>query len=164
MRDVRRPRHDRAVDEDRLHHHDVGQVRAAARVRVVADEDVAFAHVRERMACRHVLDHAHQRAEMHRDVHRLAQRAAAAVEEARGAVAPLLHVRRVGRAHERLAHLLDDRRERVADHFDHKWISEGGFAPLPTVVARLGRTPPCLPPGGAGGAGARNLVISVHFR
>jgi len=25
--------------------------------------------------------------------------------------------------------------------------SEGGFAPLPTVVARLRRTPPCLPPG-----------------
>ena len=166
VRDVRGPRRDRPVDEDRLHHHDVGKVCPAARVRVVADEDVALAHLLERMARRHVLHHAHQRAEMHRDVHRLAERAAARVEETRRAVAPLLHVRRVRGAHERLAHLLDDRRQRVADDLDQNWISEGGFALLPTVVARLRRTPSCLPPaaGCAGGAGARRLGISGHFR
>ena len=39
--EVHRPGDDAAVDEDRLGEHDVGQVRAAALVGVVADEDVA---------------------------------------------------------------------------------------------------------------------------
>ena len=39
----------------------------------------------------------------------------------------------------------------------HVAASEGGFAPLPTVVARLRLAPRCLPPGSdcAGKAGAR---------
>jgi hypothetical protein len=93
-----------------------GKCVPAARVRVVADEDVARANLRQRMPRRHVLDHAHQRAEVHRDVHRLAQRAAARVEETGRAVSPLLHVGRVGGAHQRLAHLLHDGGERIADH------------------------------------------------
>src|SRR5262249_11501154 len=72
----------------------------------------------DRMPRGDMLYHAHERPEVHRDVHGLAERAAPGVEEARGAIAPLLHVRRVGGAYERLPHLFDDRRERVPDHLD----------------------------------------------
>ena len=156
VRDVRRPGDDLALEEDRLDQHDVGQVRAAAGVGVVADEDVALADLRQRMPRRHVLDHAHQRAEVHRDVHRLAQRAAARVEQARRAVAPLLDVGRVGGAHQRLAHLLDDGGERIADHLHRDRIDSPAVALRsgPVIVmhatSRLSRDRP--PPSGRAGA------------
>jgi hypothetical protein len=116
--EVGRPADELAFVEDRLGEHDVRQMRAAAGVGVVADEDVAFLEIREIVALGDVADDADQRAEMHRDVHRLAERAALRVEQAGRGVAALLDVGRVGGAHQRLAHLLDDRGERVADHLD----------------------------------------------
>ena len=115
-----------AFVEDRLGEHDVGQVRAAAGVGVVAHEDVAFADVLHVEALGDLLDDADQRAEMDRDVRGLAQRAALGIEQARRAVAPLLDVGRVGGAHQRLAHLLDDGGQRIADDLDGDGIDRSG--------------------------------------
>ncbi len=116
VREVHRPGDDAPLDEDRLGQHDVGQVRPAALVGVVADEHVARAHLLDRMALQDALDHADEAAEMDRDVLGLAERAALDVEQRGRAVAPFLDVGGVGGAHQRLAHLLDDRGERGADH------------------------------------------------
>src|SRR5215470_5782225 len=63
---------------------------------------------------------------MHRDVLGLAQRRAARVEQRRRAVAPLLDVGRVAGTHQRLTHLLDDRRQRAADDLDGDRIDAVG--------------------------------------
>ena len=68
VRQVDRPGDHAAVDEDRLGHDDVGQVRAAALIGVVADEHVARLHLLERMALHDVRQQADEAAEMHRDV------------------------------------------------------------------------------------------------
>ena len=52
VRDIGRPGDERAVDEDRLGEHDVGQMRAAAGIGVVADEDVARPDVLGGWRCR----------------------------------------------------------------------------------------------------------------
>jgi hypothetical protein len=50
VRQVDRPGDQAAVDEDRLGQHDVGQVRAAAFIGVVADEGIAWPDVLGRIA------------------------------------------------------------------------------------------------------------------
>ncbi len=92
---------------------DVGQVRAAG-VRVVEDEDV----VGRRVAAHHGGDGVGHRAEVDGDVLGLRDHPAALVEERRRAVAPLLDVRREGRADEHGAHLLGDRAQRAAEHLE----------------------------------------------
>ena len=118
VRQVDRPGDQAAVDEDRLGQHDVGQMRAAALVGVVADEGVARPDVLGRVAPHDVLDEVEEAAEMDRDVLGLAERLAGGVEQRRRAVAPLLDVGRMRGADQRLAGLLDDRGHGGADHFD----------------------------------------------
>jgi hypothetical protein len=123
---VRGPGDQLALVEDGLGQDDVGQVRAAACVCVIAHEDVAFADVLHVEPLGDFVDDADQRAEMDRDVRGLAQRAALGIEQAGRAVAPFLDVGRVGGAHQRLAHLLDDGGECVADDLDSDGIDGAG--------------------------------------
>ena len=118
VRQVHREGDDAAVDEDRFGEDDVGQMRAATLVGVVAAEHVAWLHLLDRMALQDVRDQADEAAEMHRDVLGLAQRVAMNVEQRGRAVAAFLDVGGVGRADQRLAHFLDDRGEGTADHLD----------------------------------------------
>ena len=89
------------VGERGRHDRDVGQVRAAC-VGVVEDP----AHVRRVLLAEHGGDRRGHRAEVHGDVLGLHDHLAGGVEEGGRAVAALLDVRAVGRAHERGAHLL----------------------------------------------------------
>ena len=123
--EVHRPGDHAAVDEDRLGDDDVGQMRAAALVGVVADEGVARPDVLRRVAPHDVLDEVEKAAEMDRDVLGLAQRLAGGVEQRRRAVAPLLDVGRMRGADQRLAGLLDDRGHGRADHLDGDGIEDG---------------------------------------
>jgi hypothetical protein len=78
--EIDRPGDDRAVDEDRLGHHNVRQVRSAARIGIVANEHVAGAHVRDRMMIEDMRHDADEAAEMNRDMLRLAEGSALHVE------------------------------------------------------------------------------------
>ena len=118
VRQVDSPERHFAIDEHRFGEHDVGQMRAAALVRVVAAEHVAGLHLLDRMALHDVRDQAQETAEMHRNMLGLAQRVAGEIEQRRRAVAPFLDVRGIGGADQRLAHFLDDRGQRAADHLD----------------------------------------------
>ena len=118
VREVHRQGDDGAVDEDRFGQHDVGQVRAAAFIGVVAAEHVAGPHLRDRVALHDVRDQAEEAAEMHRDVLGLAQRVAVDVEQGGGAIAAFLDVGGVGGADQGLAHFLDDGGQGAADQFD----------------------------------------------
>ena len=118
MRDVGHEAEEAAVREHRAHHVDVGQVRAAARVRIVGDEHVARRQRRDRIAREDLPHDAEQRAEMHGDVLGLGDHLAAGVEDGRRAVLALLDIGRVGGLDERGAHLLGDREEGRADHLE----------------------------------------------
>ena len=118
MREIDGPGDDAAVDEDRLGEHDVRQMRAAARIGVVADEHVAGAHALDRVLLEDLRHDADEAAEMDRDVLGLAERAPFDIEQGGRAVAPLLDVGRVGRADQRLARFLHDRGQRRADDLD----------------------------------------------
>src|SRR5258708_4141793 len=86
------PGDDAAIDEDRLAEHDVGEMRAAAGVSVVADKDITGVHRLDRVPLQNFGNHADEAAEMHWDVLGLAQRRAARVEQRGRAVAALLAV------------------------------------------------------------------------
>ncbi len=126
VREVHRPGDQAAVDEDRLGQHDVGQVRAAAFIGVVADEGIARADVLGRVAPHDVRHEVEEAAEMDRDVLGLAERLAGGVEQRRRAVAPLLDVGRMRGADQRLAGFLDDRGEGGADHLDGDGVEGHG--------------------------------------
>ena len=126
MREIDRPGDDASFDEDRLGQHDVGQMRAAARIGVVADEDVAGTHVGDRVLLEDLRHDADEAAEMDRDVLGLAERMALDIEQRGRAVAPLLDVGRIGRADQRLAGFLHDRGQRRADDLDGDRIERDG--------------------------------------
>jgi hypothetical protein len=90
-----------AVAEDRRDQGDVGQMGAAAEG-VVEDPGLAGAL----LLAQHRANRLRHRAEVDRDVFRLHHQLAGVVEEGRRAVATLLDVRRVRRAHQDRAHLL----------------------------------------------------------
>ena len=118
MREVRHPGDQPVVVEDRLEEDDVVEMRAAARIGVVADEDVAGPDRRKIVVLEDVIGDAEQRAEMDRDVLGLGDGASFSIEQGRRAVLPLLDVGRVGGADDGLAHLFDDGGERAADDLD----------------------------------------------
>jgi hypothetical protein len=112
--------HSRALVEDGGHEHDVGQVRAAALIGVVADEhvsggDVVSVSVSDRS------DHPRQRAQVQRDVLGLVEQPALGVEDRGGAVLALLDVGRDRGAHEHHRHLVGHRAELVGDHLRGGW-------------------------------------------
>ena len=151
VREVHCPGDDDAVDEDGLGQHDVRQMGAAALIGVVADEDVAGLHAIGRMPPQDLLDDPDEAAEMHRDVLGLAQRPALRVEQRGRAVPPLLDVRRIARPDQRLAHLLDDGRQRAADHLGRDRVDgntgRDGVGHQPGSRMRLpyGSTVPVMP-------------------
>ena len=83
VREVHRPGDDVAVDEDRLGQDDIGQMRAAAFVGVVAENTSPGRISLDRVALQDVRDKADEAAEMHRDVLGLAQRVAVRCRTAR---------------------------------------------------------------------------------
>ena len=132
VRQVDRPGDQAAIDEDRFGQHDVGQMRAAAFIGVVADEGVARPDVLGRVAPHDVLDEIEEAAEMDRDVLGLAERLAGGVEQRRRAVAPFLDVGGMRGADQRLAGFVDDRGEGRADDLDGDGVEGvGGFQELP---------------------------------
>ncbi len=118
VRGVDRPGDDVPGDEDRLGQHDVGQMRGAALIGIVADEDVAGAYAADGMSLHYVRQEFEETTEVHRDVLGLAERLAMHVEERRRAIATFLDVGRIAGAHQCFAHLLGDRGESAADDFD----------------------------------------------
>ena len=104
-------------NEDRGSEHDVGQVRTAAGVGIVADEDIPLGDVLGGDAVPDGPHYPHQRAQVQRRAALvLSDRVTVGVEEAGGAVASFLDVRRECRLDQGLAHLLDDARQRRRDH------------------------------------------------
>jgi hypothetical protein len=126
MRGVDRPADEGAGDEDRLGEDDVRQMRAAALIGVIADEDVAGPQIFDAVALEDVRDDADEAAEMHRYVLGLAERVAAHIEQHGRAVAAFLDVGGIARPHERFAHLLDDRGQRAPDHLHRDGIDLRG--------------------------------------
>src|SRR5215472_11185435 len=104
----------------------LGQVGAAAGISVVADEHVARPHRLGRVALQDLRYDADEAAQMHRDVLGLAKGRAVPIEECGRAVAPLFDVRRETGANQRLAHLLDDRRQGAADYLDRDRVDAVG--------------------------------------
>ena len=97
-------------------------MRSAALIGVVADENIARLHLRNRMALQDMREDADETAEMHRNVLGLAQRLTTRVEQRGRAIPPLLDVGGIAGAHQRLAHFLGDRGQRAADHLDRNRI------------------------------------------
>jgi hypothetical protein len=83
VRSVDHPGDEPPLDKDRLTEHDIGQVRTAARIGVIADEHVARPHRVDWVPPDDLGDDADQAAEMHRDVLGLAQHRAGPVEQSR---------------------------------------------------------------------------------
>ncbi len=109
VRDVGHEPEEAPPDEHRRDQVDVGEMRAAARVGIVRDEDVAGRELRGRIPGDDLLDRAEHGAEVHRDVLGLGDDLPALVEDRRGAVPALLDVAGVGGADQRGAHLFRDR-------------------------------------------------------
>ena len=126
VREVHREGDHSPVNEHRFGQHDVGQMRAAAFIGVVAAEHVAWLHAGDRMPLHDVRNQAEEAAEMHRDMLGLPQRVAVHVEQRGGTVAAFLDVGGVGRADQRLAHFLDDGGECAADQFGGDGVDRCG--------------------------------------
>ena len=125
VRDVGHEAEQRAAREDRAHQVDVGQVRAAARVGIVGDEDVARGQCLDRIAREDLADDAQQRAEVHRDVLGLGDDLAVGVEDRGRAVLALLDVGGIGGLDQRGAHLFRDGEEGRADHLERHAVHAG---------------------------------------
>ena len=126
MREIDGPGDDAAVDENGFGQHDIGKMRAAALIGIVADEDVAGPHGLDRVLLEDLRHDADEAAEMDRNVLGLAKRLALDIEQCGRAVAPLLDVGGIGRADQRLAGFLHDRRQRRTDHLDGDRIERYG--------------------------------------
>ena len=116
VRDVGDVGDDAVVDEDGRDHVDIGQVRAAAVVRIVGDEHVARRDVFQGKARANLVDRADHRAEVDRHALRERDDLPGRIEDRRGAVRALLDVGRKRGAHERRAHLLCGRQEMTGHH------------------------------------------------
>ena len=127
---VDRPEGQPPVDEHRREHRHIRQVAAAARIGIVDDEQVAFMHILAE-AGRNRLRRPRHRAHMDRDMLRLRNQPAVAIADGGGEVARRVENLRIGGAQHRLAHLLDDGRQPVADHGDGDRVE----------IARHRRTP-----------------------
>jgi hypothetical protein len=93
-------------------------MRAAARIGIIADEDIAGTHVRDGVLLEDLRHNADEAAEMDRDVLGLTERMALDIEQRGRAVTPLLDVGRVGCTDQRLAGFFHDRGQRRADDLD----------------------------------------------
>ena len=116
VREVGGPGDEPVFHEHRLDKHDVGQMRAAAGIRVIANEHVAGLEVRKGcgVGCRQMP----RSAEMHRDTLGLANvRPAASNSAVEQSWRSLMLVEKAA-ADQRFAHLLDDGREATADDLD----------------------------------------------
>ena len=112
-----------AVVEDRHHHRDVGQVRAAI-IGVVEGVDVALAH----LLAAQLQDGAHRfahRAQMDGHVRGVGDQVAVGIEDGAGEVEPLLDVDRVGGVLERDAHLLGDGHEQIVEDLEQDRVGLG---------------------------------------
>ena len=117
MRDVGDERHDSLPDEHRRDDVDVGQMRAAAVVRIVGDELVARLDLGERIALQYLVDCADHRAQVYRHALRQRDDLALRVKYRGRAVGALLDVRRERGAHQGRAHLLGGREQVARDDF-----------------------------------------------
>ena len=106
-----------AVDEHGLYHVDVGQVYAAGGVGVVQDEHVTLGH-RVTVLVDDGRDGCGERAEVADDGEALCDDLPVAVAEGGGVVHRVLDDARVGGAHDREGHLVDQGVESVADHLE----------------------------------------------
>src|ERR1700733_7682620 len=95
VRQVHSPERHLAIDEDWFREDNVGEMRAATLVSVVAAKHIARTHPLDRMPFHDVWDEAKEASEMHRDMFRLTQRVAGEIEQRRRAIATLLDIRRV---------------------------------------------------------------------
>jgi hypothetical protein len=98
--------------KDRLHHRDVGQVRAT-RVRVVEDGDVARAKLQRRHGR---LDRHGHRAEMHRHVVAHGDDAMLRIEDGTGIIATLFNIGGDRRSSQRCTHLFRDGVQGALEH------------------------------------------------
>ena len=112
-----------AFGEHRGHHGDVGKMRAAVIGRV-QHPHIAGLEIAADLAP-HGLDAAVHRAEMHRDMRRVGDEPAVAIEDGAGEVEPLLDVDRARGVLQRIAHLLGNRGEALVEHFEQHWIDAG---------------------------------------
>ena len=121
------------IVEHRADHGDVWQMRAAV-AGVIGDDHVAGA---KRLAKR---NRAHTEAkgpEMHRNVRRVDNKLAVAIEQRAGVVETFLDVGRDRGALQQLPHLLDDRAEPVREQFQLNKRRVGGFVARFVFVNRL---------------------------
>ena len=120
------------VVEDRRHHGDVRQMRAAI-IGCIQREHVARMDV-SLVQADHRLDRAVHGAQMHRHMRGVGDQRAGAVEDRAGEVEPLLDVHGRGRVLQRHAHLLGDRHEEVVEHFEHHRVGFGAECGLPLLL------------------------------
>ena len=115
MRDVGDERRNLASDEYRRDDVDVGQVRAAAVVRIVGDEHVAPRDFLQRVAPEDLVDRTDHRAQMDRHALRERDHLALRVKNRGRAIGTLLDVGRERGAHQGCAHFLGGR-EQITRH------------------------------------------------
>jgi len=115
MRDVGDEGDDAPADEDRRDDGDVGQVRAAAVVRIVRDEHIARHDLLLRKALQYLVHRAHHRAQVYRHALRQRDHLPRGVEYRGRAVRAFLDVGRERGAHERRTHFLRRREEKTGD-------------------------------------------------
>ena len=128
MRGVDGPADQLVTEEDRLGENDVGQVRAAPLIGVVADEHVTRPEPVELVPLQDARHDADEAAQMDRRMRRLAERIPIDIEQRARAVAPFFDVGGVAGSHQRLTHLVGDRREGAAQHLDGDRVQPAGRA------------------------------------
>jgi hypothetical protein len=127
-----------ALEMHRRNNRDIRQVRAAGE-RVVDDDDVALVHGPDRVDGGS--DSAQHRAKMYRNMLRLRHELGLGVKDRAGGVHALLDVRRERGALQHRPHLVGDRLERVAQHFERYRVNrvreQRRIVHAPTSTTRL---------------------------
>jgi hypothetical protein len=123
--------------EDRRHHRDVGQMRAAI-VRCVERKDVARRMSPSLSRAMIVSTERSMEPRCTGMCGALATSAPVGVEHCAGEVEPLLDVHRIGGVLQRHAHLLGDRHEQVVEHFEQHRVGLRCRAPRCAACARRG--------------------------
>ena len=136
---IDRPEGEPPGDEHRREHGHIRQMAAAAGIGIVDDEQIALMHILAE-ARRDRLRRPGHGADMHRNMLRLGHQPAAVVADGGGEVARGVQDLRIGGAQHRLAHLLDDGRQAVADDGNGDRVRRGGHRDR----FSLGRAEPAL--------------------
>src|ERR1043165_4299876 len=139
MRDVAHEADELAAVEHRHRHVHVRQMRAAGRIGVVRDEDVALAHVGQRYFGEQRVHQAHHRAEMNRErILRLHDEPPGRIDDRGGMVVALLDVGRICAFHQRDVGLVCDGLEPVRHDLERDRIDAHGE--ISTTRFRYGST------------------------